>query len=148
MTDRDTIVEGDGASPRPDEIDRTPLREDFVRTLTWILNGKTPPVSHRELAEGAGLGAHTRLYRWLNLKAEPLPHEVFAMERFLKVPHGTLSLSLGYLPPEARSAAGQQSVEEAVNADPFLPEQAKRIIRLVIAEFTPTDAKSARRSRH
>lgn len=134
--------------PARDEDDdvRAPLREDFVRTLTWVLEHHG--ITHRELADRLGWKNHTRIYGWLNGKTEPTPWQVFAVERAIPVPPGTLSRTLGYLPPEARTAAGAQvSLEEALDAQPFLSAQAKRIIRTVIAEFTPAEAKQPRRRR-
>lgn len=133
--------------PRDDEDDdRTPLREDFVRTFTWVLEHHG--ISHRELAERLGWKNHTRIYNWLNLKSEPFPWQVFAIERAIPIPPGTLSLTLGYLPPEARLGVGPQlSLDDALEAHPYLPAQAKRIIRNVVREFTPTEAKQPRRRR-
>src|ERR1700704_5508875 len=87
--------------PRHDEDDedRTPLREDFVRAFTWVLDHNG--ITHRELADRLGWKNHTRIYNWLNLKTEPYPWQVFAIERVVPVPPGTLSRTLGYLPPEA-----------------------------------------------
>lgn len=129
-----------------DDEDRTPLREDFVRLFTWSMDNAG--ITHRELAVRLGWKNHTRIYNWLNLKSEPTPSQVFSIERAIAVPPGTLSRALGYLPPEARTAAGAQvSFEEALDAHPYLPAQAKRIIRTVLAEFTPTEAKQPRRRR-
>lgn len=136
-----TIDSNGSMAPPAEGVDRRPLREDFVRQLTWVLNSKD--ISHRDLAEGVGWPNHTRLYRWLNYKAEPLPHEVFAMERWMDLPPGFLSRPLGYLPPEARSEGGVPW-EEAMASDPTLPDRAKRIIRTVIAEFK-TEGKPRRR---
>lgn len=135
-------VDSNGDAPTVTDVDRRPYREDFVRQLTWVLSSKDPPVSHRDLAEGLGWGAHTRIYRWLNFKAEPQPHEVFAMERWLGVPHGTLSRSLGYLPPEARGESANW--EEGMDNDPTVPPWAKRLIRTTVAEARAL-AKSRRR---
>lgn len=129
-----------------DDEDRTPLREDFVRTFTWVLEHHG--ISHRDLADRLGWKNHTRIYNWLNLKSEPFPWQVFAIERAVPTPPGTLSVMLGYLPPEARTATGATvTFEEALDAHPFLPPQAKRIIRLVVTEFTPAEAKQPRRRR-
>lgn len=129
-----------------DDEDRTPLREDFVRALTWVLEHNE--ITHRDLAERLGWKNHTRIYAWLNASREPTPAQVFAIERIVPVPPGTLSRTLGYLPPEARSAVGPQvSFDEALEAHPYLPPQAKRIIRTVVSEFTPTEAKQPRRRR-
>lgn len=144
MTDQKGVV----TMPPRDENDedRTPLREDFVRTFTWVLehNG----ITHRDLAERMGWRNHTRIYNWLNLKVEPYPWQVFAIERAIPTPPGTLSRTLGYLPPEARASAGAAvSFDEALDAHPFLTPAAKRIIRTVVAEFTPAEAKQPRRRR-
>jgi hypothetical protein len=144
MADRRGVV----TVPRheEEEEDRTPQREDYARALAWVLDQRG--VSHRELAERLGWKNHTRIYNWLNLKSEPFPWQVFAIERAVGVPPGTLSLTLGYLPPEARSASGAAvSFDDALEGHPFLTPQAKRIIRTVVREFTPTEAKQPRRRR-
>lgn len=129
-----------------DDVDRTPLREDFVRTFTWLL--EQHGVTHRELADRLGWKQHTRIYNWLNMKVEPAPYQVFAIERAIGVPPGTLSRTLGYLPPEARAGGGATvNFDEALDAHPWLPVQAKRIIRNVVEEFTPSESKQPRRRR-
>lgn len=129
-----------------DDEDRLPLREDFVRAFTWVLDQNG--ITHRELAERLGWKNHTRIYAWLNNKSEPMPHQVFAIERAVGVPPGTLSRTLGYLPPEARTAAGPQvSFDEALDAHPYLTPEVKRTIRFMVTEFTPTEAKQPRRRR-
>lgn len=115
--------------------DRMPLREDFVRALNWLLEERG--LGYRELADQLGRASHTPFYRWAELKAEPSPAEVFAIERILEIPPGTLSRHLGYLPPEARSAAPfKTTFEEALRADPDLNDQGRRILRAIYAEVT------------
>lgn len=129
-----------------DDEDRGPAREDFARIATWALENKG--ITHRQLAEGLGWTNHTRLYRWLNGEAEPTPQQVFAIERWLQLPPGTLSRPLGYLPPEARtSTSSAVAFDEALDSLAYLPDQAKRIIRNVVKEFTPAEAKQPRRTR-
>lgn len=131
----------------PDESDdRTPQREDFVRALTWLL--KERGISQRELAARLGRASYTPFYRWFELKTEPQPAEVFAIERLLDVPPGTLSRHLGYLPPEARSSApAGASFDEAVQSDPNLNELGRRTLRAVYAEMTRKQPASKRARR-
>lgn len=144
MTDQKSVM----TMPVRDEDDdeRTPLREDFARIFTWVLENNG--VTHRELAVRLGWKNHTRIYSWLNMKGEPFPWQVFAIERVVGCPPGTLSRPLGYLPPEARSAGGATvSLVEAIDADPYLPAAAKRVMKTVVSEFTPAEAKQPRRRR-
>lgn len=106
--------------------DRTPLREDFIRALYWLLDERG--VSHRQLADDLGWGSHTRINVWRNLKAEPEPWEVFELEEYLRVPPGTLSKNLGYMPPGIRSE-GAATVLEAIDADAQLPEWGRRLLK-------------------
>jgi transcriptional regulator with XRE-family HTH domain len=111
--------------PETPERDRLPMREDFIRALYWLMEERN--YSQRDLADGMGWPSHTKINPWRNLRAEPTPDEVFGLERFLRVPPGTLSKHLGYLPPEAR-AIGKASVEEAIAADPMLPDWGRRLL--------------------
>lgn len=121
-----------------DGQDRQQLREDFARMLTWGL--KQHGITHRDLAERLGWKNHTRIYAWLNGRVEPAPHQVFAIERAIPVPPGTLSRTLGYLPPEARSATGPTvSFDEAIDAHPYLPPVWKEIIHDMVKRLTPKE---------
>ena len=115
-----------------DEAERLPLREDFVRALTWLLEERG--LSQRELAEGMGWTSHTRLQPWQRLRAEPKPQEVFALERFLRVPSGTLSRHLGYLPLDARPMT-TGTVGDVIDADPMLPDWGKRLLKANYTEI-------------
>lgn len=125
------------------EPDRQPMRGDFIRALYWLLDERG--LSQRDLAEGMGWSTHTRIGPWKNLRGEPEPWEVFGLERLLKVPPGTLSRHLGYLPPEARSSQTAQSVEEAITADPMLPDWGKRLLTSSYREII--NSRSGRRRR-
>lgn len=106
-----------------------------MRALTWLLEERG--TSQRDLAAQLGRSTHTVFYRWTDLKAEPQPREVFAIERILDVPPGTLSIHLGYLPPEARSAAPfKTTFEEALRSDPDLNDLGRRTLRAVYGEVT------------
>lgn len=121
-------------------MDRTPQREDFVRALTWLLNERG--ISQRELAAQLGRASYTPFYRWFELKAEPQPAEVFAIEKVLDVPPGTLSRHLGYLPPEARSSApAGATFDEAIRSDPNLNDVGRRTLRAVYSELTKRQPK-------
>lgn len=123
-------------------LDRMPQREDFMRALIWLLNERG--LSQRELAVQLGRASYTPFYRWAEFRAEPQPAEVFAIEKILDVPPGTLSRHLGYLPPEARSSAPPGSTfEEAIRSDPELNDLGRRVLRAVYAEVT---LKGSRRS--
>lgn len=125
----------DDTEPDPLEPDRRPLREDFARMLQWVTDQYG--ISDRKLAELVGWRHHTRIYRWLKAESEPFPWQVFAIERAVSVPPGTLSRTLGYLPPEARSAGGASvDFDEALDAL-IVPVAVKRTIRFMIKEFTP-----------
>lgn len=103
-------------------------------------------MSQRELASQLGRATHTPFYRWMELKAEPPPAEVFNIERVLDVPPGMLSIRLGYLPPEARGTTPPStSFEDAIKADPELNDQARRVLRVVYSELTRKPGKRAAR---
>lgn len=109
-----------------EEAARLPLREDFVRALTWLLEERQ--MSQREFADSMGWTSHTRLQPWLRLRAEPKPSEIFAIEKVLRVPSGTLSRHLGYLPLDARPTASS-SVDDIIDGDPMLPDWGKRLLK-------------------
>lgn len=64
--------------------------------------------------------------QWLDRIAEQLPARVFAIEQALESKPGTLSLQLGFLPVDARSA---KTVVEAVNSDVRLDERGREALR-------------------
>lgn len=131
------------AAPEENGTDRTPQREDFVRALKWMMEERG--LSQRELAAQIGRASYTPFYRWFEYRAEPQPTEVFAIERILDVPPGTLSRHLGYLPPEARSSApAGVSFEDAIRSDPDLNDLGRRTLRAVYAEVTKKTLKRSR----
>lgn len=127
-----------------EEAVRLPLRENFMRALTDLLAKRG--LSQRELADGLGWTSHTRIQPWRNLKAEPKPEEVFAIERFLEVPPGQLSEHLGYVPVGSRPLLNR-SVEDAIEADPMLPDWGKRLLRTNYREIRDNYAHGRSRRR-
>ena len=135
-------------SDRPDSGDRTAARAEFVRILNAVLDGKSPPVTHRQLADGVGWTHHTRVYPWLNYKAEPTPEQVFAMEDWLGVEKGTRSRPLGYMPVDTpcpqcgQGADGDlaslvKAFEQGLASLPFLPPEIHKAILTIVAKFMP-----------
>lgn len=88
--------------------------------------------SQRELGEDVGDAVgRNRPYGqatvagWLT-DSPPDPEVVFMIERCLGVKPGTYSRLLGYLPVEARAT---RTVLEAIDADPRLNDQGRRMLR-------------------
>lgn len=80
----------------------------------------------QELAEA--LGVSTQLVSdWVNGRREPLPRQAVAAEQWVGAEPGTLTIHLGYLPPNAVDVT-IASPEDAVIADPSLDGRAKRVI--------------------
>jgi transcriptional regulator with XRE-family HTH domain len=63
---------------------------------------------------------------WANGRQRPLPEEVFAIERVLNVPAGSLSSVDGYIPVDMKPA---RSVLDAIEADHRLPPEIKNVLR-------------------
>lgn len=131
------MTETGASTDAGDDSDRRIERADFVRTLEWLLNERG--LSQRRFVADASLSSHTEVSRWKTLNYEPRPETVFRIEQVLNVLPGTLSRTLGYLPLEARPAVNvRMSFDAALDAHPFLPAQAKRIIRFVADELSMT----------
>lgn len=64
--------------------------------------------------------------QWLTGKTEPTPDKVFAAEKILGRPLGSLSRLLGYLPVEAKAP---RSVLDAIDNDPKLSDRAREMLR-------------------
>lgn len=73
-------------------------------------------LAERLAAEGIQTTKHT-VSLWVNGTQPAKPHEVFAIERALGRPPGSISRVLGYIPVEAKPA---RTVAEAIDADPQL----------------------------
>lgn len=88
--------------------------DDLGRSQTWLAvevakeEGRPDPYSQAHIAD------------WLRGRRTPNPYQVFALERALGVPPGSLSRLLGYLPADAVASVG---VEDAITADPTLSSQ-------------------------
>lgn len=118
------------ATEKDREVDRRARREAFIRDLYGVMEQKG--VTQRELRDELGWGSHTTMNRWRHLIAEPLPDEVFELERILGVAPGTLSAHLGYMPLKAERLAG---VEAAVEADQIIPPWGKEILLTAYREI-------------
>lgn len=112
--------------------DRAPQRKAFADALFHVMELKG--VTHRDLGEQIGL-SHTVFTGWRNGDHEPSPSTAFAVERALEVPPGFLSIHLGYLPPEARTATFPTEYEALIDADPSLDDRARRMLRVLYAEL-------------
>src|SRR5687768_11088382 len=69
---------------------------------------------------------------WLSAKYVPSPTQVFAIEEALSLRPGTLSRIVGYLPASSRSV---RSVGDAIDTDPRLTANGRRIVRAVYQEL-------------
>ena len=63
----------------------------------------------------------SNLTRWTSGAQQPSMAKVFALEKHLEVKPGSLSVYLGYLPPEAGATAG--SLHEMIQKSPELTER-------------------------
>lgn len=130
--------------PTRSDVERSELdrRMEFATVLTAILNEKR--ITHRQLADGCGWNAHTRIYPWLDGKSEPTPYQVFAMEDWLKLDPGTLSRPLGYQRVDGNGDIPEELV--ALTAGwPKMSEPARQVVRTVIREFIPSEPTRPRR---
>ena len=93
-------------------------RRAFAQALALHLEGHGDKAA---LAAKVGVNANTPGL-WLKGK-EPSRRHVFAIERALDLPPGSLAHLLGYLP------TGGVTVEVAIDADPGLPDEAKVALR-------------------
>jgi transcriptional regulator with XRE-family HTH domain len=119
------------------DTERDRARQNFAQALTWVLDSKG--VSHRELAEGLGWPGHTRIYAWLSGRTEPPVEEITAIERWLDLEPGFLSLRL--------AGCVVVPLEDAVTLDPTLPEWAKDAILSVITAARKAEATKSKSRR-
>lgn len=112
--------------------DRAPQRQAFADALFHVMELKG--ITHRDLGETLGL-SHTVFSGWRNGDHEPPPATAFAVERALGLPPGFLSIHLGYLPPEARTATFPTEYEALIDADPGLDERARRMLKVMYSEL-------------
>lgn len=95
--------------------------------------GRDQPYSQGSVAEWEGSGKGT----------PPSRERVFSIEATMGLAPGTLSLLLGYLPPEAMPAT---STVDAIRADPALtPDQRADLIHLYEGMVSRTSSARARR---
>ncbi len=109
-----------GHAPDPD-ADRALARENFAQALIWVLDNKG--VSHRELAAGLGWPGHTRIYTWLSGRTEPPVEDITAIEQWLGLEPGFLSLRL--------AGCAAVTSEDFVAGDPTLPDWAKDAVAAI-----------------
>lgn len=112
--------------------DRALQRGAFATALFHVMELKS--VSHRDLGEMLGV-SHTVFTGWRSGDHEPAPSTVFAVEQALELPPGFLSIHLGYLPPEARTATFPSEYEALIDADPSLDERARRMLKVMYSEL-------------
>lgn len=71
---------------------------------------------------------------WTQGEREPLPRKAVLIEQVLGVPTGSLTIHLGYLPPDAATVA-VTSPEDALIADPELTGEDKRLLLGYLKRF-------------
>lgn len=116
-------------------------RRAFSNALIHIMELKG--ITQRELGERLGM-SHTVVTGWRNLVHEPAPETVFRVEEELGLPGGTLSIHLGYVPPEARSFSGPDEFDAFIDADPQLDDRARRMLKVMYAELRAPQPKRRR----
>lgn len=117
---------------RTEEVDRRAMREAFVKDLYLYLSDKN--VTHRELRDAVpGISAHTEIQRWRHGIAEPPPNVVFAIEDYLDLKPGSLSIHLGYLPPKVQPAP--KNLVAMIEGDDRLPAWGKEILLTAYREI-------------
>lgn len=99
----------------------------FGRELSERMQGRPWKWMTQQLAEMLGEPevSKTSMWGWLTGLNEPRRRRVFAMERILELPPGTLSRHLGYLPAEA---VPLQDTRDVIEADPRLPPQIRSVL--------------------
>ena len=105
--------------------------EDLGRSRAW-LGGE---VARLELGDGARAYSASAVTMWVNGDTEPTRPKGWAIEAALGAKPGALSRLLGYLPLEARPVA---TVPAAIDADPLLGEEGRRVLVAVYRAVTGT----------
>lgn len=114
--------------------DRRAMRADFVRMLDSLLDQRG--LSQRRFVADVGLSSHTEITRWKTLAYEPRPETVFEIEEYFRIPPGSLSRTLGYLPVNARQLPTYDDDYEAmVEAHSVLPKWGKEILLTAYREI-------------
>ena len=123
------------------DIEPEERRKAFGDALRQALRVKG--MTQEELAAGMTKGRQPMISAWIRGKAAPdTPSLTFEVERVLGVDPGTLSVHLGYLPPEAvRTVA---SFESVLLADPGLNDDEKEML---LAGYRAAKRKTSRRGR-
>lgn len=131
------------AKPGADDADRRPLREAFVDDLYRLMEQRK--ISQRQLSLDLDLASHTVFNRWRHLASEPTPEQVFRIEEYLRVPPGSLSRRLGYLPLTAVKVQPTVDLGAAIDGDAVLPDWGKQILRTAHQEIMGSLGRGRRR---
>lgn len=88
----------------------------------------------RDLAAAVGKSPQL-ISDWIGGRKRPSVADAIAVEDYLGVAPGTLTVHLGFLPP-GTSAPPPGELEDAVIGDPRLTGRQKRVLLQLIGEFT------------
>ena len=105
--------------------------EDLGHSRAWL----GAEVARLELGEGSRAYTASAVTMWVNGETEPTRPKVWAIEAALGARPGGLSRLLGYLPLEARPV---MTVPAAIDADPLLGEEGRRVLVAVYRAVTGT----------
>ena len=105
--------------------------EDLGHSRAWLGS----EVARLELGDGARAYSASAVTMWVNGDTEPTRPKVWAIEAALGARPGTMSRLLGYLPVDARPVA---TVPAAIDADPLLGEEGRRVLVAVYRAVTGT----------
>lgn len=83
-------------------------------------------LSQTALGRALGGVGQSAISQWERGDIQPRPEYVYAVEKALGLAPGTLSRTLGYLPPTRPPKSGPGGVREAIRRDPLLTSKEKR----------------------
>ena len=119
-------------------VRKTPTSENvqvFARALDDAIRRSGlsgPTIAEKASATGVSV-AQSTIATWLGGKRPGRPEQVFAVEKALDLPPGSLSAYLGYLPTELLRV----SIEAAVALDSSLDERARQALLDMVRRYRP-----------
>lgn len=109
--------------------------ESFALALTKAR--QTRGLSQSGLGRALGRGRQSTVSGWEAGESIPPPDTVFALERVLDLPPGSLSRHLGYTPVECTEKLKPPSTLQAIIEDPELDDLARRLLLAMFKELKP-----------
>jgi hypothetical protein len=94
-----------------------------------------PKLAEKATATGVSV-AQSTIATWLGGKRPGRPAQVFAVEKALDLPPGSLSAYLGYLPAELFRVG----IETAIALDSSIDERGRQSLLDMVKRYRPTDS--------